>query len=76
MKSAVVSLKFAENVKEFVNTVNKFDYDVDLRSGRFVIDAKSILGIFSLDLSRPITMEIHSDNCADLLGALKNFIVK
>jgi phosphotransferase system HPr-like phosphotransfer protein len=66
----------AENVKDFVNIVNKFDYETDLKSGRFVIDAKSILGIFSLDLSKPVTLEIHSDKCDDILTALKPFIAK
>ena len=74
MKSVTISLRMAENVKEFVNVVNRYDYDIDLRSGRFVVDAKSILGIFSLDLSKPVTLEIHNDKCDDLLADLKAFI--
>lgn len=66
----------AESVKNFVNTVSKYPYDIDLRSGRFVIDAKSLLGIFSLDLSKPIILEIYSDNCDDLLNELEKFTVK
>ena len=76
MKSATITLKYAENVKELVSIVNKYAYDIDLRSGRFVIDAKSILGIFSLDLSKPITIEIHSDKCEPLLNELKPFLTK
>ena len=76
MKSAMITLKLAENVKEFVNIVNKYDYDIDLRSGRFVIDAKSILGIFSLDLSKHIALEIHTDKCEPLLAELKPFFAK
>ncbi|MDR1094521.1 MAG: HPr family phosphocarrier protein [Clostridiales bacterium] len=76
MKSALITLKLAENVKDFVNIVNKYDMEVDLRSGRFVIDAKSILGIFSLDLSKPITLEIHSDKADALLAELKPFFSK
>ena len=76
MKSLKVSLCMAENVKDFVNTVGKYPYDIDLRSGRFVIDAKSLLGIFSLDLSKPIILEIHSDNCDDLIAELARFMVK
>ena len=53
MKSVTLNLGTAESVKHFVNVTNKFDYDMDLRSGRHVVDAKSILGIFSLDLSTP-----------------------
>ena len=56
MKSVTISLKMAEHVKEFVSIVAKYPYDIDLRSGRFVVDAKSILGIFSLDLSKPIIL--------------------
>ena len=73
MKSVTLNLDTAESVKHFVNVVNKFDYDMDLRSGRHVVDAKSILGIFSLDLSKPLTVEIHADKCDDLLAELKQF---
>ncbi|MCL2062420.1 MAG: HPr family phosphocarrier protein [Firmicutes bacterium] len=76
MKSVKVSLSLAECVKNFVNVVSKYPYDIDLRSGRFVIDAKSLLGIFSLDLSKPIILEIYSDNCDDLLAELKQFITQ
>ena len=75
MKTVTISLKMAENVKQFVNIVSKYECDVDLRSGRFVIDAKSILGIFSLDLSKPLTLDIRSDKCEDMLKELKPFIV-
>ena len=64
----------AEHVKEFVSIVAKYPYDIDLRSGRFVVDAKSILGIFSLDLSKPIILEAHSDDCDALLKDLKPFM--
>ena len=73
MKSIQISLTMAQRVKDFVNVVQKYDYDVDLRSGRYVVDAKSILGIFSLDLASPINVEIHSDSCDDLLKELEAF---
>lgn len=73
MKSVTINLKMAGDVKDFVNIVSQYDYDIDLRSGRYVVDAKSLLGIFSLDLSKPITMEIHEDDCADMLNDLKRF---
>ena len=76
MKQVAIKLSLAEKVKIFVNTVNHYPYDMDLRSGRHVVDAKSILGIFSLDLSKPITLEIYSDNCDDLLEALKPFMAE
>ena len=74
MKSVNIKLSLAENVKSFVNIVNRYSYDVDLRAGRHVVDAKSILGIFSLDLSKPITMEIYTDACEDLLTDIKPFM--
>ena len=73
MKAITIKLTMAENVKSFVNIVSRYPYDVDLRSGRHVVDAKSILGIFSLDLSKPITMEIYADSCDDLLAEVKAF---
>ena len=75
MKSIKINLQFAENVKVFVNIVSKYPYEVDLRSGRFVVDAKSILGIFSLNLNEPVTVDIHSDHCDDLLNELRYFEV-
>ena len=62
MRSVPIKLSFAEEVKTFVNTVNRYPYEVDLRAGRHVVDAKSILGIFSLDLSKPITMDVYDDH--------------
>ena len=75
MKAVTIKLSLAENVKTFVNIVNKYPYDVDLRAGRHVVDAKSILGIFSLDLSKPIAMEVYDDACEDLLDEVKPFII-
>ena len=75
MKQINIRLSLAENVKTFVNVVNKYPFEMDLRSGRHVVDAKSILGIFSLDLSKPITLEIYSDDSAALEGELKPFVV-
>lgn len=75
MKTVNIKLSLAENVKYFVNIANKYPYDLDLRVGRHVVDGKSILGIFSLDLSKPITLEVYSDHCDDLMEELKPFIV-
>lgn len=68
-----VQFKSITDVKDFVHTVNSYPYDVDLSSGRYVVDAKSIMGIFSLELQRPINIEIHTDNCDDLVEALQPF---
>ena len=62
MKTVRISLDSIDKVKAFVSEINKFDSDFDLVSGRYVIDAKSIMGIFSLDLSKPIDLKIHDDN--------------
>ncbi|MBP3636016.1 MAG: HPr family phosphocarrier protein [Clostridia bacterium] len=74
MKSINIKLSLAENVKTFVNTVNRYPYDMDLRAGRHVVDAKSILGIFSLDLSKPITLEVYCDECDDLMNDIQSFL--
>ncbi|HEY8390489.1 MAG TPA: HPr family phosphocarrier protein [Clostridia bacterium] len=74
MKSVVLSLTYAD-VKDFVNTVSKYTVETDLKSGRYTVDAKSILGIFSLDLSKPITLEIHDGKDVDeLIKDLKPYI--
>ena len=74
MKQINIKLSLAEIVKTFVNMVNRYPYDMDLRAGRHVVDAKSILGIFSLDLNKPITLEVYTDDCEDLIEALKDFL--
>lgn len=76
MKTVQISLNSIDKVKSFVNDVTKFDCDFDLVSGRYVIDAKSIMGIFSLDLSKPIDLNIHAENGSEeVLEALKPYIV-
>lgn len=77
MTSINICLNSIEKVKSFVNLISKFDGDFDLTSGRYVIDAKSIMGIFSLDLSKPLKLEIHNDTCSnELLEKLKEFSVE
>ena len=76
MKTVKISLNSIDKVKSFVNTITKYDYDFDLVSGRYVIDAKSILGIFSLDLSKPIDLNIHADSDIDeVMESLKPYII-
>lgn len=77
MKTVKISLNSIDKVKAFVNEVTKYDAEFDLVSGRYVIDAKSMMGIFSLDLSKPIDLNIHSENNIDeILAKLDEFIVK
>ena len=73
MKSMTISLEMAQPVKEFVAVTQNCDCEILLKSGKYVVDAKSILGIFSLDLSQPLTVEIYSDNCEDVIAKLAKF---
>ncbi len=75
MKSITVKLDSIDKVKEFVNIINVFDGDFDLVSDRYVIDAKSIMGIFSLDISSPLRLDIHDDASFDKVSeAMKKFM--
>ena len=75
MKELKILLNAINDVKFFVNAVSKYDFDVDLVSGRYAVDAKSIMGIFSLDLSKEIKVVVHSDDCEAFLKEIKPFIV-
>lgn len=77
MKTVQISLNSIDKVKSFVNEITKYDYDFDLVSGRYVIDAKSIMGIFSLDLSKPIDLNIHaeSQDADNIIELLKPYLV-
>ena len=76
MRNVRISLNSIDKVKSFVNDLTKFDSDFDLVSGRYVIDAKSIMGIFSLDLSKPINLNIHAEEGIDeILEILSPYII-
>ena len=77
MKTVQISLNSIGKVKSFVNTISQFDYDFDLISGRYVIDAKSIMGIFSLDLSKPIDLAIHTENdISEIMEAIQPYVIE
>ena len=79
MKTVRISLNSIDKVKSFVNDLVRFtDVDFDLVSGRYVIDAKSIMGIFSLDLSKPIDLNIHADDdkLDEIVDTLKPYIIE
>lgn len=76
MKTFNLLLSSINDVKDFVNIVSKYNFDVDLTSGRYIVDAKSIMGIFSLDLSKPIKVEVHDDDCEEFLKEVEQFKVK
>lgn len=61
MYSAIISLSSIETVKKFVNIANNYDFPVLLHSDKYIINGKSIMGIFSLDLSRPVRLEVEYD---------------
>ena len=76
MNSVKIRLSTLADVRDFVNIVAKSDIDVDLQSGRYIVDGKSIMGIFSLDLLSPITLTAQSDETDELFAALDRFIIK
>ncbi len=75
MKTFNILLSSINDIKAFVNIVNKYEFDVDLTSGRYVVDAKSIMGIFSLDLSKPIKVDVYADDEAEaFISEIKAYI--
>jgi phosphotransferase system HPr-like phosphotransfer protein len=76
MKLSVIKLikdvnNAIESINLFVNTVKNYKYDIDVMSGRYIVDAKSIMGLFSLDLASDLTLRVHADECNDLIAELK-----
>jgi len=76
MKACQIKLSSIQDVREFVETVTRYDIEIDLSCGRYVVDAKSIMGIFSLDLMNAITLTAHTDDETNLFNELKKYIVK
>ena len=78
MKVAVIVVNYndVEDTLTYVKEITKYDFDFDLISGRYVIDAKSIMGIFSLDLSKPIDLNIHAEDGVDeVINVLKPYMI-
>lgn len=69
-----ILLSKIEDVKEFVRIVTNYKYDIDLISGKYIVDAKSIMGIFSLDLSKPIHLQVHCDQDDQFISDIEKFI--
>lgn len=76
MKTCLIKLSSIQDVRDFVETVTRYDMEIDLSSGRYIVDAKSIMGIFSLDLMNPIKLTAYSDNTDKLFKELERFMVK
>ena len=75
MQAVTISLTQVSQVKKFVNLVGQAPFDVDVVSGRYTVNAKSMLGIYSLDLSKPIQVVIYSDDCEQLKKELRELMV-
>ena len=76
MQTVNIRLSSIEDIRNFVSAVLTFDFEVDLQSGRYLIDAKSIMGIFSLDLMNPIRLIAHTDDAEALFSKIKSFVVE
>ena len=74
MQAVTISLTQVHQVQQFVNLVSKYPFDVDIVSGRYTVNAKSLLGIYSLDLNKPLKVLIYSDDCEELKTELKEFM--
>ena len=76
MSSFYVTLPTLEDVKSFSRLANQHDCEIDVCTGRYVVNAKSIMGLFSLDLAKPIKMEVYSDDCPAFLEEVKPFLAE
>jgi len=76
MTETKIQLKNFADVQTFVNTITKFAFDIDLVSGRYIVDAKSIMGIYSLDLNQPIALRAHTEDAEELFAQIDKYIVK
>ena len=75
MQAVTISLTQVQQVQQFVDLVSKYSFDVDIVSGRYTVNAKSLLGIYSLDLNKPLKVLIYSDECEELKSELKEFML-
>lgn len=79
MRTVKIQITTIDQIKGFINDVSRISEDMDIRSGRHIIDAKSIMGLFSLNLSHPIDLIIYSEDSnriSDICAALKEYIVE
>lgn len=76
MTKTTILLEKTGDVQAFVNTLIGFGFDIDLVSGRYIVDAKSLMGIYSLDLTKPIELNAHTDDPEELFAAIDKYIVK
>ena len=74
MKTIDIALNGLDKVSTFVNITNRYPFVIQLRQGRYVVDGKSVLGVYSLEHSKPITLEVFSDNCDTLMDELQELM--
>ena len=75
MFEKTIMLKSFEDVKKFVDIACSKDYDIELLSGKYIVNAKSIMGVFSLDLTKPLTMVAHCEHIAELSRQTEKYAV-
>ena len=73
MLEKTIILKDFEAVKNFVDIANEKPYDIELLSGKYVVNAKSIMGVFSLDLTKPVVMTAHCEDGTELSSQVEQF---
>lgn len=76
MQETLIALRDMQSIREFVKEVITLDYDVDLVQGKYVVDAKSIMGIFALDITSPIKLVAHTNDATPFFDAIDRFLVK
>lgn len=75
-KKITINLNTVSEIKKFINVVSAFESDVDIISEHYVCDAKSIMAVFSYNLTKPVQVEIHSNNENEIekfVNAMKEF---
>lgn len=73
MRTATIMLSSIEAVKKFVTLTNKYDFPINLTTEKYKIDAKSIMGVFSLDLSKPVTIQVENDDADEFMKEVEQF---
>ena len=75
MKTIKAVINNVKNINEFNKAVQNFSYDVDIKSGRYIIDAKSLMGLYSIDLSNPVEIIVDDENYDEVYKVVKDFVV-
>ena len=73
MSEMKITFKHPEEIREFVNMVSKYDFDIDVRRGRVVVDAKSLLGIMHLGINNEIALQMYTDDCEELCREIAKY---